>query len=68
MKVARKPKKKLKKLQNFFPHAVKIELYYIYLPVYLSLEVKAQAEIDMFHTYCLFKDNYSETSIKRTPN
>ena len=41
---------------NFFPHAQKIELYYIYL--YLSLEVKAQAYIDMFHTYYLFKDKY----------
>ena len=43
-------------LQIFFPHAQKIELYYIYL--YLSLEVKAQAYIDMFHTYYLFKDKY----------
>lgn len=31
-------------------------MYYIYL--YLSLEVKAQAYIDMFHTYYLFKDKY----------
>lgn len=43
-------------LQIFFPHAQKIELYYIYL--YLSLEVKAEAYIDMFHTYYLFKDKY----------
>ena len=43
-------------LQIFFPHAQKIELYYIYL--YLSLEVKAQAYIDMFHNYYLFKDKY----------